>query len=497
MTMRTMPTALAPALVALLLAALQLAAVLAALLAATEAGAITAASIEMSAGRSQVITLDRDAGRVAVADPAVADILLLSPRQIYVTAKAPGLTNITTWSGNQVALVMDLVVSPDVTRLKELLHRMLPAEQGIRVMAAHDALTISGTVTSAKAMATALDLARLFAPAGDTDKVVNLMGVGGSHQVLLEVKVAEMSRSVMERLGIDLSYFSGGQFAYTLLNNLFTLDGQGPLALDPWGDTAASAGAMTINPSRNGMFRLHRGSAVITGFLDMLKQNGLVKILAEPTLICRSGEDAQFLAGGEIPIPVPQGLGATAIEYKPFGVALSFTPVVLDNNRISLKVFPEVSELDYSNAVTFSGFTIPAITSRRASTTVELGDGQSFAVAGLLKDNVRENVDKYPVLGDIPILGALFSSKEFQKAKTELVIIITPHLAKPLDMAAQSLPTDDFIEPSEAEFFLFGRMEGKASEAAPVRRASTTDTEGPASGLDGAFGHDRPQGHRP
>ena len=489
MTLRAAPT-----LIALFLGLLILAALLAAwpARALTTAGPITSA-LEMTAGRSQVVTLERAAQRVAVADPAVADILLISPRQVYVTAKAPGLTNITTWSGNEVALVMDLKVSPDVTRLKEMLHRMLPGEQGIRVMAAHDALTLSGTVSSAKAMSTALDLARLFAPTGDTDKVVNLMGVGGSHQVLLEVKVAEMSRSVMEKLGIDLSYFASGEFAYTMLNNLFYLDGQGPLALNPWGSTAADAGGMSMDTSsRNGMFRVRNGSAVITGFLDMLKQNGLVKILAEPTLVCRSGEEAQFLAGGEIPIPVPQGLGSTAIEYKPFGVALTFTPVVLDNDRISLKVFPEVSELDYSNAVSFSGATIPALTSRRASTTVELGDGQSFAVAGLLKDNVRESADKYPVLGDIPILGALFSSSEYQKAKSELVIIVTPHLAKPLDAAAQRLPTDGFIEPSEAEFFLLGRMEGEASETAPVRPASVTRDAGPASGLEGAFGHDLP-----
>jgi pilus assembly protein CpaC len=255
------------------------------------------------------------------------------------------------------------------------------------------------------------------------------------------------------------------------------------------------SGQVRISPSRNGMFRFHSGQATITGFLQALKQNGLVKILAEPTLVCRGGEKASFLAGGEIPIPVPQALGSVAIEYKPYGVGLSFTPTVLADGRISLDVRPEVSELDYQNALQIQGFTIPAITSRRAETVVELGDGQSFAIAGLLQNAVREDVNKYPALGDIPVLGMLFSSKQFQKAESELVIIVTPHLAKPTDMARQTLPTDHFTEPDEFEFFVLGKMEGDTDDSAPlsITPASVRSRGGrdgaPPSGMEGEFGH--------
>jgi len=445
--------------------------------------------IELVLGKSVIVKSETDIHRVSVAEPEIADILLLSPRQVCLTGKAPGVTNLTLWGqGDKVARIFDLNVTPDVSRLKQMIHTLLPDEKEIQVIAAHDSLTLSGAVSSAANQALVLDVAEVYAP----DKVVNLMHVGGSHQVMLEVKVAEMSRSVMERLGIDFSYFMGGDFFYVLLNNLIALDNEsGPLPITPWQRDAGANGNLRISPARNGMFRFHRGKAVWSGFLDVLKNNGLVKILAEPSLLCRSGEDAEFLAGGEIPIPVPQGLGSTAIEYKQFGVALSFSPVVLDNNKISLKVFPEVSELDYNNAVNIGGYTIPAITSRRASTTVELGDGQSFAIAGLLKDDVREGVSKYPVLGDIPVLGTLFRSSSYQKQESELVIIVTPHLAKPLDMAAQSLPTDQFTEPTEMEFFLLGLMQGKGSndEPASKRPAVPAHGDGPRSGMDGEFGH--------
>lgn len=487
---RTLPAALGAALLAL-------AALLAPVLRAPAAAqAFAPAAIELTVGKSMVLDSAEAIRRISVADPETADILLISPHQVYLTGKRPGATNLTLWGrGGQVSRIYDLCVSPDVTRLKEMLHRMLPGERDIRVMPAGESITLSGTVSSASSLTTAVDLAELYAP----EKVANLLSVGGVHQVMLEVKVAEMHRSVIERLGIDLAYYMNGDFAYTLLNDLFTLDNQnGPLPLvssaaESLG--ADSGGNVSISGTRNGMFRFHSGQATWTGFLDVLKQNGLAKVLAEPTLICRSGEEAKFLAGGEIPIPIPQGLGAVAIEYKPYGVALAFEPVVLGDERISLKVFPEVSELDWDNALAISGYSVPAITSRRTSTTVELGDGQSFAIAGLLQDNVRENVKKYPVLGDIPVLGTLFRSSQYQKAETELVIIVTPHLAKPLDVAQTGLPTDSFQEPSEMEFFLLGRMEGDSgaeapAKAAPARPLPAGRTEnGPPSGLDGDFGH--------
>ena len=218
----------------------------------------------------------------------------------------------------------------------------------------------------------------------------------------------------------------------------------------------------------NWLFRFASGGATWTMFIDALKENGLTKVLAEPTLITQSGRPASFLAGGEFPIPVPQSSGGSGttitIEYKTFGVGLNFTPTVLGNGKISMMVNPEVSELDFTRGVSLQGYIIPSLTTRRVSTVIELGDGQSFAVAGLLKDDVREVVRKFPVLGDIPILGALFRSTSFQRNETELVIIVTPHLVKPIDMAKQTLPTDAYIEPDNFEFYLLGSLEGREEE---------------------------------
>jgi pilus assembly protein CpaC len=217
--------------------------------------------------------------------------------------------------------------------------------------------------------------------------------------------------------------------------------------------------------------------------VDALKEDGLVKVLAEPNLITLSGQSANFLAGGEFPVPVPQGLGTVAIEYKSFGVGLVFLPTVLSKDRINIQVSPEVSDLDFTNAVEFQGFVVPGLRTRRVTTTIELGDGQSFAIAGLLRENMRSISSKIPLLGDIPILGALFQSKRFQKEESELIIIVTPHLVKPLDIENQPLPTDYYVEPDDLEFYLFGMLEGRAKN-------STTSMSGE---LDGEFGHSLPE----
>ena len=240
--------------------------------------------------------------------------------------------------------------------------------------------------------------------------------------------------------------------------------------------------ATFVSPSVSALFRFNAGGATWTGFIDALKTDGLVKVLAEPTLIALSGNEASFLAGGEFPVPVPQGLGTVAIEYKHFGVRLIFTPTVLADNKINIKVRPEVSELDFSTAVQFSGFVVPGLRIRSAETVVELADGQSFAVAGLLSDTARDTMDKFPLLGDIPVLGTLFRSRSFQKNETELIIIATPRLVKPLDTARQPLPTDFYQEPSELEFYAMGLMEGRGGDA----------SNGIRGDLDGEFGHAMP-----
>ncbi len=443
-------------------------------------------TIEVVKGKSTVLELTIPATRVSIADPKTADIVLLSPRQIYVTGKAPGVTSLTMWGADgALSGVYDIRVTADLAHLKEMLHRIMPGEQDIRVMGTGENISLSGTVSSAASLSTALELAEVFAP----KKVTNLLSVGGVHQVMLEVKIAEMHRTVLNRMGIDLAYAWKDGFAYSMLSSLFTLTPQN-------GVVGMSSSSALLSDTTNGLFSLTSGQTNLTGFLDVLKQNGLVKVLAEPTLICRSGEDAQFLAGGEIPVPIPQGLGTVGIEYKQYGVQLVFTPAVISGDRISLRVFPEVSELDYSNAIEISGITIPALTTRRASTVVELGDGQSFAIAGLLHNQVRENMNKYPGLGDIPVLGTLFRSSEFKKQETELVIIVTPHLTKPLDVAQQKLPTDTFVEPTSMDFFFHGKMEGDAPAAAariqPASAAGQTPKQ-PSSGMEGEFGHIIPQ----
>ena len=405
----------------------------------------TPQTIELVKGKSVVIDMPTVLKRASLADPEIADALVISPRQLYLTGKAIGTTNLTLWEENDgVFAVYDLVVLPDLSRLKEKFHEILPGED-IRVTATHDALTLFGRISSTAKLSQALEVARAFAP----EKVVNLLQVAGVHQVMLEVRVAEIARSVTKRLGFNFTVVSGGpEFGVSQLNRLTTFD-----------DFVTEIGA-TINA----LFRLQKGDITLTSFIDALKENGLAKILAKPTLVTLSGQEASFLAGGEFPVPVPQEADSITIEFKTFGVGLSFTPIVLNEQHISLRVAPEVSELNFSNAISLSGFVVPALTTRRAATVIELADGQSFAIAGLLNESVRESISKFPLLGDLPILGALFRSVSFQKNETELVIIVTPHLVKPLHLSQQPLPTDAFIEPTDFEFLLLGQMEGRGGK---------------------------------
>jgi pilus assembly protein CpaC len=413
--------------------------------------------------------------RVSVANPEVADFTLISPQELYVLGKAPGVTTLMLWQDRKLLTIYDLEVAYDTSRLKEKLHQVLPEEKDIHVLATHDSVTLSGRVSNTSSLSQTLALAKAYAPKG---QVNNLLDVGGVHQVMLEVRVAEMQRSTIKRLGFNITGIKNGeQFGVTTLGSLTTL-------VKPDSANIASGGpfGLFVAPTVNALFRVNHGQWTWTGFIDALKEDGLAKVLAEPTLIAQSGQSASFLAGGQYPVPVPQGLGTVAIEYKDFGVKLLFTPTVLSENRISVKVAPEVSELDFTTAVQFQGFVIPGLTLRKAETVVELADGQSFAIAGLLRENVRDIAAKYPILGDIPILGALFRSRAFQKSETELVIIATPHLAKPIDAAKQALPTDYYIEPDDTELYLLGLMEGRGK----------SDTASARGKFDGEFGHAMP-----
>jgi pilus assembly protein CpaC len=436
--------------------------------------------LTLSVGKSLVLDLPVAVTRASLANPDIADALVLSPKQLYVTGKSAGVTNLTLWQDNQkIFSIFDVEVAPDLTRLKEQIHQLLQEEKDIRVTASQDRVTLSGKVSNTGNLSQVLSLAESYAP----KKVTNLLEVGGIHQVMLEVRVAEMNRQLLRRLGLNFNYVRGNEFAVSALNNLTSL-------VKPTDAVLASAAggpfAIGVSQAINALFRIQNGNATWTGFVDALKQNNLVKVLAEPTLIALSGREASFLAGGEFPIPVPQALGVVTIHYKSFGVGLAFTPTVLSPTKINMTVTPEVSDLDFANAIAIQGFLIPAITTRRASTTIELADGQSFAIAGLLRDTVREQVSKFPVLGDIPILGALFRSSSFQKNETELIIIVTPRLVKPLDVAKQTLPTGQFIEPNDLEFYLMGQMEGSSPGQATPSPIKSSKTEG---GLEGESGH--------
>lgn len=449
---------------------------------------ITAQKINLTVGKSVIIESRDPITRVSISAPDVADALVLTQYQVYVTGKSAGATNMTVWKAGSgtFSAIFDIEVSADVVRLKEKLYQVLPGEQNVQVTASGDNITLAGTVSSAANLSQALALATAYAPkdAEGKPKVLNLLEVGGVQQVLLEVRVSEMSRSLIKRLGFNFNYISdsGRQFGISLLDNLTRLPATGAFPVNP----------LTVSDNINLIFRFLAGGATWTVFIDALKDEGLLKVLAEPSLITLSGKTADFLAGGEYPIPVPQasfGGSVVTIEYKPFGVGLRFNPTVLSSGKISMQVAPEVSDLDFSNAVVLQGYVVPALTTRRVSTVVELADGQSFAIAGLLRENVREIARKIPLLGDIPILGALFRSSEFQKNDTELVIVVTAHLVKPLDTSKQTLPTDQFIEPNDFEFFLMGQMEGKGQGKEPQAAAPSSALVNREAGLEGSFGH--------
>ena len=443
--------------------------------------------LELTVGKSKVLDLPVPIKRASLANPEVADTVVLSPTQIYLTGKTIGVTNVTLWneSGKMMGMY-DVVIAPDVTRLKENLHKTLPEENGIMVTSDHDHITLSGTASNTNNLNRALSMAEAYAP----KKIVNAMQVGGVQQVMLEVRVAEMNRELIKRLGVNFTGIGNDFFGLSVLANLTSIASlahpAGQMATVTNGITQAIQGAVGFNT----------GSISWTGFIDALKEENLLKVLAKPTLMALNGQEAAFLAGGEFPIPVPQAFGLVTIQFKKFGVGLVFTPNVLDRKHISLNVAPEVSELDFTNALRTQGFVVPAITTRRAATTIELADGQSFAIGVLLLDNVRESVKKVPFLGEVPILGALFRSSSFQKSETELVIIVTPHLVKPLDMNAQTLPTDYFVEPNDFEFYLMGFPEksghgGKAGQRSPAAEVLSNRIS-MGSAMEGRVGHMMP-----
>ncbi len=430
----------------------------------------TSSVLTVPMNRAVVVESDTIFAELSVANPGIADIATLSDRTIYVLGKSPGRTTLTLLGPDgRLITNVEVQVVPDIAEFKERLRQIMPNEN-IEVRTANDGIVLSGTVSSITRLDRALSLAQRYAP----DRVSNLMTVGGTQQVMLKVRFAEMQRSVAKNLNASLGISTG-----TGSNGVLTGGGAfGSVAgLGQIGNAAASSGL----DNRQGAFNIALGNSAVQVniLLEALEQRGVVRTLAEPNLTALSGQEANFLAGGEYPVPVSDGQGGVSIDYKPFGVELSFIPRVLDDGIINLEINASVSGVDSAVSVTDAGgISVNGFSRRQTSTTVQMRDGQSFAIAGLLQDDFTNLQGQVPWLGDIPILGALFRSSSYARDQSELVIMITPHLVTPTSSDAIALPTDRIRIPNERDFFLFGRMVDQPQQG-PVGEVARQDFEAP------------------
>jgi len=427
----------------------------------------TAGPLVVPMNRAVVVEADQPFAELSIANPGIADISTLSDRSIYVLGKAPGRTTLTLLAPDGKLITnVDVQVSLDVAEFKERLQQILPGEN-IEVRTANDGIVLSGVVSSTAKLDRALDLAKRYAP----DRVSNLMVVGGTQQVMLKVRFAEMQRSVTKRLQNSLSLHSeAGSRNNLAIGTGANKDGALSVANGGLG-TTAQTGSFGVG--------FTAGSIEFGILLEALETKGLVRTLSEPNLTALSGQEASFLAGGEYPIPVRSENDTVTVEYKPFGVELTFKPVVVDGDIINLSLNAAVSSIDTTVQTSVgTGITLNAFKRREAQTTVEMRDGQSFAIAGLLQDDFADSTGQIPWLGDVPVLGALFRSADFRRNQSELVIIITPHLVSPTSGEALALPTDRVKAPTEAELFLFGKTAATSKSKGSVGEVAKQDYSG-------------------
>lgn len=386
--------------------------------------------LEVRRGKSAVVEADAAFATIVVADPEIAEAMATSNRSFFLRGKKPGSTTVLVYNAaGAIAELIEIEVLLGLEELRGDLKRLLPGEP-IEVYPVHDGVFLDGRVTTAAAAEMALQLAERHVPGG----VANGLSVGQSQQVMLEVRFLEASRSAIREIGFGNSIDA---------NDFQTSTGSGTVS-----GLAEKTVALFTNV----------GGENIDIQIRALEEKGVIRTLAEPNLVALSGDTASFLAGGEFPIPVGARDNEITIEFKKFGVSLDFTPTVLGDGLVNLRVRPEVSSIDRANGIRASNIEIPGISVRRADTTVELHDGQAFAVAGLLQNNYSNDVRQTPWLGNVPVLGSLFSSKRFQRNESELVIIITPRLVQPAPHPDQlTSPLDAFAEPSETDFFLLGK----------------------------------------
>jgi pilus assembly protein CpaC len=411
-------------------------------------------TLEASVGRS--LPVSGRAATVFVANPEIADVQASGDgSSIFLFGKAPGSTSVIALSsGNQPLATYRVTVTPPISGLNQRLATELP-DNRVSVESTPTALILSGEVASPGQAQHAVEIAKTYL--GKDQTVVNRMSISAGTQVNLRVRVAEVSRTVTKELGFNWeSLFNIGAFT---------------LGIATGRDAITAAGTILRGPNGSATlpFGYHDKNADINVVIDALATDGLISVLAEPNLVALSGEAASFLAGGEFPIPVAQRDNDITIEFKKFGVSLDFVPTVLSGNRINMKVRPEVSELTDQGAIEINGLRIPALSVRRAETTVELGSGQSFAIAGLLQNTSRTNVDKVPGLGDVPVLGTLFRSSRFQRNETELVIVITPYIVRPVSQATALAVPNDAVQPaSDLERIFLGRINTPRTAIPPI-----------------------------
>ncbi|MBW8752880.1 MAG: type II and III secretion system protein family protein [Sphingomonadales bacterium] len=457
----------------------------------------------LSIGRGQLVTTGGTMTDVFVANDSVADVQVKSSRQLYVFGKAGGETTVyASNSAGDIVWSANVRVGSNIDSVDQMLHLAMPdAKIGVATMGTGTYL-LTGTVASPEDAAEAERLVQAFVggKAGDAN-IVSRLKTATPLQVNLQVRFAEVSRSLVKNLSVNLTSIDGssgfqfgiGQgrsgFASTFSPGTATGVGNKVTVMVPDINNPGKfiqVPGSAVNPTDIGTTLAGAGRLFglnLLGALDAGEQIGLVSTLAQPNLTALSGETADFLAGGEFPIPLSQGLGTTTIEYKKFGVSLSYTPTVLANGRISLRVRPEVSELSSEGSIVLNGFSIPALTVRRTETTVELGSGQSFMIAGLMKNSSQNSIRKLPGAGDLPILGSLFRSTSFQKGETELVIVVTPYLVNPVDANDIKLPTDGYNAPNELQRLLGNQQtDGRSGTQRPMPTAAPQATTAPAVG---------------
>ncbi|WP_338241122.1 type II and III secretion system protein family protein [Aurantiacibacter hainanensis] len=464
-----------------------------------------AQDIVLSIGRGELITVPGNMADIFVSNDQIADVQVKSQRQLYVFGLSGGETTI--YASNAAGDIIwsaNIRVGSNLDSIDQMLDLAMPeADVRVATMGTNTVL-LTGTVAAPEDAAEAERLVSAFV--GDTTNVISRLRMATPLQVNLRVRFAEVSRSLVRNIGANLQtidgtggfqfgigqgrgadYFAPGTATGVNVGDLTTLvpnpnfnpgipvSASNPQFLEEAATSFSSVSPGTTLAGVGSLFGLDIGAA-----LDLGERRGLVNTLSQPNLTALSGETAEFLAGGEFPIPLSQGLGTTTIEYKKFGVSLAYTPTVLANGRISIRVRPEVSELSSQGAVNLNGFTIPALTVRRAETSIELGSGESFMIAGLLSNNAQSTIDQAPGVGDIPILGNLFRSSEFRRGETELVIVVTPYLVEPVSDHEIRLPTDGYASPTGVAQFLLGQeTNGTTGAQRPMPRAANPAPDGP------------------